>query len=189
MAGDLGAADVEVHAAQVLDFWFALTMEQQFAKDPALDAAITERFGPLRDTVFAAEAAGWRDTPDTLLAAVILLDQFTRNIHRGTSRAFEADPLALSLTQKALGEEWEDRYPPERRAFLLMPLMHAEDAGLQRLSVERFAALGNPENLRFAQDHAAVVERYGRFPSRNAALGRASSPAEQEYLSRPDAGW
>jgi uncharacterized protein (DUF924 family) len=180
---------VEVHAQEVLDLWFALTMEQQYAKDPAFDAMLRDRFEPLRQEVLASGAAGWRDHPDTLLAAVILLDQFTRNIHRGTAQAFEADALALELTWEALGRGWEDRYPPERRAFLLMPLMHAEDRDLQRLSVERFAALGNPENLRFAEDHAAVIDRYGRFPSRNATLGRASTPAEQEYLSRPGAGW
>lgn len=191
MAGGLGTGRSEVHdeARAVLDFWFGLPPEKRFAKEDALDAEITRRFGPLRDRLLATEAEGWREDPDALLAAVVVLDQFSRNMHRGTFRAFEADPLALDLTRHALASGWEDRYPPERRAFLYMPLMHSEDAAVQALSVDCFTALGDPENLWYARDHADVIERYGRFPSRNAALGRESTPEERDYLSRPGAGW
>lgn len=182
----------EVHdcAGAVLAFWFdALTPQQHFAKDDALDADIARRFGAARDAVLASGAAGWRDEPDTLLAAVILLDQFSRNIHRGTADAFAADPLALALTLEAIGKGWDSTMPPDRAVFLYMPLMHAENAEAQRLSLEKFTALGLPENIRFAMDHAVVIEQYGRFPSRNAALGRESSAEEQAYLQRPGAGW
>ncbi|MCP3734411.1 DUF924 domain-containing protein [Sphingomonas sp. RP10(2022)] len=176
-------------AATVLDFWFGLTSEQQFAKDDALDRTIAERFGAMRDGVLRARAEGWRDDPDTLLAAIILLDQFSRNLHRGSAEAFAADGLARELTHTAIGQGWESHYPPERRVFLYMPLMHAEDLAEQDLSVAKFEALGIAENIAFARDHRDVIVKYGRFPSRNAALGRESTKAEQAYLAQPDAGW
>ena len=192
MSGDLGLADGEVHAdaRDVLDFWFGeLTPKQHFAKDDTLDATIRTRFATLHDFLMASGAAGWRDTPDCLLAAVIVLDQFSRNIHRGTAQAYAADKLALSLALEAIGKHWDDGMPPERAAFLYMPLMHAEHPEAQRLSLRKFTALGNAENLRFAMEHAVVIEQFGRFPSRNPALGRQSTAQEREYLTRPDAGW
>ena len=192
MSGDLGLADGEVHAdaRDVLDFWFGeLGPEQHFIKDEALDATIRTRFATLHDVLMASGAAGWRDTPECLLAAVIVLDQFSRNMHRGTAQAYAADQLALSLTLEAIGKHWDDGMPPERAAFLYMPLMHAEHPEAQRLCLRKFTALGQPENLRFAMEHAVVIEQFGRFPSRNAALGRTSTAAELEYLKRPDAGW
>ncbi len=192
MGGDLGTGDGEVHAAAraVLDFWFDdVGAERHFAKDAALDATIAERFGGLRDAVLAAEAAGWRDDRQCLLAAVILLDQFSRNIHRGTAAAFAADPLALELALVGIARGDDRAWPPLERSFLYMPLMHSEDAGVARFSLRCFEALGNPTNLKFTRDHAQVLARYGRYPSRNAALGRVSTAAEAEYLSRPDAGW
>ena len=170
MAEHLGPGTGEVYdsAREVLDFWFGLTTEQQFAKDDAL---------------------GWRGEPETMLAAIILLDQFSRNLYRGQARAFEADPLALSLTRDAIDKRWDGELPPERAVFLLMPLMHAEHAAAQALSVAKFDALGQEENTRFARDHAEVFARFGRFPGRNAALGRETTPEEAAYLSQPGAGW
>lgn len=192
MSGDLGLARAEVHdeAKAVLDFWFEeLTEEQHFAKDDALDARIRGQFGKMRDFVLVSGAAGWRDGVDCLLAAVILLDQFSRNIHRGTAQAFAADELALALTLEAIDKGWDRDLPPERATFLYMPLMHAENAEAQRLCLAKFTALGRAENLRFAMEHAVVIEQFGRFPSRNGALGRQSTFEEQAYLKRPDAGW
>ncbi len=177
-------------ADAVLRFWFEeIGPEQQFAKDADVDRAIVERFGGWRDAVLASGAEGWRDDPDTLLAAIILLDQFSRNIHRGSARAFEADRLALSLTLDGIARGWDRTMAPERAVFLLMPLMHAEDAALQALSVKQFGMLGLQEQIMFARDHADVIARFGRFPSRNAALGRTSTPEEAAYLSQPGAGW
>ncbi len=190
MAGDLGTSAAEVHASAVLFFWFnECTPDRHFAKDAALDARIAARFGDLCDAVVADDAAGWRDTPDTRLAAILLVDQFSRNLHRGTAEAYAADPLGLELALEGIAAGDHRTLPPERCVFLLMPLMHCEDAGVQRFSVRRFEALGRAENLQFARDHADVIARFGRFPSRNAALGRQSTSEEVDYLSRPGAGW
>lgn len=174
----------------MLDFWFdQVEPERHFARDDALDAEIAARFGTLQRHLLESGAAGWRDDRDTLLAAVIVLDQFSRNLFRGQAAAFAADPLALELTLIGIARGDNHALPPERRAFLYMPLMHSEDAGVSRFSLHCFQALGNPNNLKFARDHAEVLVRYGRYPSRNAALGRVSTEAEAAYLSRPDAGW
>jgi uncharacterized protein (DUF924 family) len=190
MSGDLVGQRPQVHEAarDILDFWFALPPEQHFAEDAELDRQIADRFGALRDTVLAGEAAGWRDDPDTLLAAIILLDQFSRNLHRGTGEAFAADRLALDLAHVAIDRGWEGRYPPDRRVFLYLPLMHAEDPAEQALSVAKYAALGIENNLDFARKHQAVMDRFGRYPSRNAALGRTTTPEEQAFLDA-GGGW
>lgn len=192
MRDDLGAETVDVHAkaAEVLGFWFDLMMpEQWFSASKSTDEEVEALFGHLRDAVLGSRATGWRDGPETMLAAIILLDQFSRNIYRGTPEAFAADPLALALTREALDRGWDAGLPPERAQFLYMPLMHAEDPGAQALCLKCFEELGDARNLKFARDHAAVIEQFGRFPSRNAALGRDSTPAEKEYLSQPGAGW
>ena len=189
MAGDLGTQDALVHdaATEVLDFWFALPMEKQFARDAALDEEITRRFGGLRDAVFAARADEWREGPDELLAAIVLLDQFSRNIYRDSPRAYEADDLAVELTMLAIERGWEARYADEERAFLYMPLMHAEDLRLQHLCVAKFKDMGGP-NLAFAVGHREVIEQFGRFPTRNAALGREATAEERAFLAAPDDG-
>jgi len=191
LAGDLGAATLDVHAKarEVLGFWFALTPEQHFATSAKLDAEIKARFGPLRDLVLGSGAAGWRDDPETLLAALILLDQFSRNIHRGTAEAFAADPLALHLTLEAIGKGWDADMDKDRRQFLYLPLEHAEDPAMQALSVEKFGSLGDAYVFDFAKKHAEVIARFGRFPSRNAALGRVSTAEEQAFLGEEGAGW
>jgi uncharacterized protein (DUF924 family) len=182
--------DVHAKAREVLGFWFDLVMpEQRFAKSASMDDEIRTLFGDLRDRVKASGAAEWRSDPEALLAAVILLDQFSRNLHRGEAEAFAADPLARELTLLALEKGWETGLVPERRAFLYMPLMHAEDRELQSLSVERFAEPGLEQNLDYARDHADCIARFGRFPSRNAALGRKSTAEELDYLGQPGVGW
>jgi uncharacterized protein (DUF924 family) len=192
MAADLGAGPDEVQRAAdaVLHFWFEeLAPEQHFAKSDALDATIKARFGDLRDAVVAANADGWRDTPDRLLAAILLVDQFSRNLYRGSAEAFAADPLGLELALSGIAAGYAPGYAPARRAFLYMPLMHCENRGVQRFALRCFAESGLETSLGFAQAHAEVIERFGRFPSRNLALGRASTPAELDYLSQPEAGW
>lgn len=192
MDGDLVASGGEVHveAQAVLDFWFGeLTPEQHFIKDDAVDAVIRKRFATLHDVLLATGAAGWRNDPDSLLAAIIVLDQFSRNMHRGTPHAYAGDTLALSLTIEAIEKGWDRDIPPERAAFLYMPLMHAENPEAQRLCIQKMAAIGLDEQVRYAMDHAVVIEQFGRFPSRNAALGRESTPEEQVYLSQPGVGW
>ncbi|MEE2916942.1 MAG: DUF924 family protein [Pseudomonadota bacterium] len=181
-------SEVDSMAGQVLDFWFGLTAQQQFAKDEALDATIRDRFAGLRDRVLATRAADWRDDPRHLLAAVIVLDQFSRNLFRGQAEAFAADPLARELAELAIARGWDASLSNERRVFLYMPLMHAEDAAGQAKSVAMFEALGIESNLKFARDHAEVFARFGRFPSRNAALGRETTAEERAYLEA-GGGW
>ena len=174
----------------MLRFWFEeIPAENHFAKDPALDAEISRRFGRWVDDVAATDATHCWDDPNILLAAIIATDQFSRNIYRDTAAAYASDFLASWLSLYAIGKDWDDHYPPERRAFLYMPLMHSEDWRLQSLSVGKFEALGIEDNLRLAREHRDVVMRFGRFPSRNAALARTSTPEEEEYLSQPGAGW
>lgn len=180
--------EVDSATNEVLDFWFALTSEQQFAKDDALDAQIATRFGALRERVLATGAAGWRDEPRHLLAAVIVLDQFSRNLLRGEAAAFAADSLARALTEEAIARGWDAELAKEERVFLYMPLMHAEDGAGQARSVAMFEALGIEENIKFARDHAEVFARFGRFPSRNAALGRETTDEERSYLEA-GGGW
>jgi len=192
LASDLGAAASEVHvkAEEVLGFWFeGLMPEQWFARSDELDRMIEERFETLRREVLANRADGWRDEPRALLAAVILLDQFSRNVHRGTPEAFAADPVAQELASLAVERGWDRDMTKAQRQFLYLPFEHAESRELQAVSLSCFAALGQEEALDYARQHAEVIARYGRFPSRNAALGRASTPEEEEYLRQPGAGW
>ncbi len=181
--------DVHAKAREVVGFWYALTPEQHFAKSDRLDQEIGRRFGALRDELLASKAEGWRGEPETMLAAIIALDQFSRNIHRGTAEAFAADGLALELTLEALDKGWDAGMTAEQKRFLYMPLMHAEDPAMQDLCIDKFEALGDRLSLDFAHQHAGVIIRFGRFPSRNAALGRESTELEREYLALPDAGW
>lgn len=193
MARDLGSGAGEVHkvdaerAEEVLRFWLhEVPAEERFASDPALDRECAVRFGPLREAVIARHAAGWREHPDTLLAAIVLLDQFSRNIFRGQAEAFAADPLARSLAREALIRGWDGAMGVVERQFLYMPFMHSEAMDDQLLAARLFAS--QPEDVfRYAELHVAQIARYGRFPGRNAALGRASTRAEMELLSRPDA--
>ena len=192
MRGHLGSGGEDVHAraAEVLRFWFEeSTHQQRFGKDPAFDDLIRDRFGALRDLVLGSGAAEWRDDPGALLAAVVLLDQFSRNIHRGEGQAFAGDPLAQQLAIEAIDRAWDLAMPEAHRLFLYMPLEHAEDGPLQALSIERMATLEDAECLRYAREHAEVIARFGRFPSRNAALGRVSTPEEVAYLEQPGVGW
>jgi uncharacterized protein (DUF924 family) len=183
-------ADVAGQAAEVLAFWFDdVGPTRQFAQDDALDAECARRFGPLRDELVASDAAGWRGDADSLLAAVILIDQISRNIHRGGAAAFAADPLGLELALSGIAAGFHRELTPDRRAFLYMPLMHTEDRGVQRFSLRCFAEPGLEHNLDFARQHSDVIERFGRFPSRNAVLGRPSTEAEAQFLAENGAGW
>jgi uncharacterized protein (DUF924 family) len=169
-------------ARAVIQFWCEeFTPEQYWKKDPAVDRHIAERFGKVRDEVLTTKAAGWRDTPETLVAAIILLDQFSRNMFRGKARAFEADGLALELCKEALAKGWVDKVPKPLPSFMLMPLQHSENLADQERSVAEFRER-DPQNYRYAILHRDQIKRFGRFPGRNQALGRVSTPEEREAL-------
>lgn len=171
-------------ARAVIQFWCdEISPEQHWRKDPAMDRHIAERFGNIRDQVLRTRAAGWRDTPETLAAAIILLDQFSRNIFRGSARAHEADSLALELCKEALDRRWVDAVPKPLPTFMLMPLQHSEDLADQERSVGEFRGR-DPLNYKYAILHRDQIKRFGRFPGRNQALGRVSTPEERELIER-----
>lgn len=178
----------QVHrtARAILDYWLReVPPEKRFAKDEAIDRAIAERFGAAHDAIVASGAAEWRDDPAQLLAAVIAVDQFSRNLFRDDARAFAGDPLARELTGEALDKGWDAGMSAEERQFLYMPLMHSEDIADQDRSVALYATLGLPEAFDFAKRHRDQIAQFGRFPGRNAALGRESTPQEIELLKQP----
>ena len=157
---------------------------KRFVPDSAIDRTCAVRFGAVREAVLAHHAAGWRASPRGALAAIILTDQFSRNTARGAAAAFAADPLARALTREALSKGWSGEIDEAQRQFLFMPMMHSETMTDQACSLTLFAALGGSP-LDYARRHAAQIARFGRFPQRNAALGRPNTPAEQAFLADP----
>lgn len=180
-------AAIPATAQQVLDFWFReCTPAQWFARDDAFDDRIRQRFGALRERAAKGELTGWRATPHGALAEILLLDQFSRNIYRDDPRAFAADPQARACLHAAIRAGHEAALTPAERSFLYMPLMHSEDISDQRLSVRLFGGPGvNPQSLPWAIKHMEIIERFGRFPHRNAVLGRESTAEETEFLKQP----
>ncbi len=172
-------------APAVIGFWFdEVGKDRWFVKDAALDAEIKQRFGRLRDALLVSKARGWRDTPEHILGAILLLDQCSRNIHRGRAKAFEGDALALELARLALDRGWTHSAPHEWRQFLLMPLQHSENLADQERSVAEFRRLGDQEGLNYALLHLDQIRRFGRFPGRNQALGRVSTADERDAVAR-----
>ena len=170
----------------VLSFWFdELEAAQWFRKDPALDAKIRTRFGACLESAARGELWGWRETPEGRLAEVIVLDQFSRNVHRDTPDAFAADPLALGLAQEAVARGDDAALPPAWRAFLYMPFMHSESAAIHEQALHLFAQPGLEDNLRVERRHRDIILRFGRYPHRNAILGRVSTPEELAFLAQP----
>ena len=175
-----------MHAHDILHFWFEeLTPKQHFVKDTALDATLRERFGSTLEAATQCELFGWRHTPAGRLAEILVLDQFSRNIFRDTPRAFAQDALALVLAQEmvALGQDHD--LPVAQRAFVYMPYMHSESALIHQQAMRLFSQPGLEYNLDFERRHQVIIERFGRYPHRNAMLGRASSVAELAFLSEP----
>ena len=169
----------------VLRFWFEETSpEQWWRNDPVFDQSIRIRFGNLHDAASRAELWAWRETAPGRLAEIILLDQFSRNLHRDAPRAFACDPLALTLAQEAVRIGADLQIAPERRAFVYMPYMHSESPLIHSVAVDLFRERA-PDNLDYELRHKAIVDRFGRYPHRNAALGRASTPEEIAFLAQP----
>ena len=171
---------------EVLAFWFdEVGASRWFTPDPALDAIVRERFGPLHARAVAGELPHWRRSATGRLAEVIVLDQFSRNLHRGTAAAFAADGMALVLAQEAVAAGCDAQLPRAQRIFFYLPYMHSESAVIHDEALRLYAAPGLEDNLRFEQRHKAIIDRFGRYPHRNAALGRVSTPEEIEFLKTP----
>lgn len=170
----------------VLDFWFReLTSEQWFRRDASVDRMIAERFGDLHAHATRCELYPWRDTGRGRLAEVIVLDQFSRNIFRDQPAAFAWDALALALAQEAVALGADGELEPVERSFLYMPWMHSESAAMHEVALELFGQDGLEYNLKFEIDHKRIIDRFGRYPHRNAVLGRESTPEELEFLRQP----
>lgn len=169
----------------VLQFWFEQsTPAQWWQKDARFDAAIRSRFGELHAAAARAELWTWRDTPAGRLAEIIVVDQFSRNLYRDDARAFACDPLALALAQEAVRTGADKDIAAERRAFVYMPYMHSESKVIHSVAVDLFRERA-PGNLDYELRHKAIIDRFGRYPHRNAALGRDSTPEEIAFLAQP----
>ena len=184
---------------EVLDFWFGAPgsldagkpRREWFVKQDAFDAIVRGRFGATIEQALAGGLREWDDEgPQGALARILVLDQFTRNAHRDTPTAFAGDALALAAARRLVDSGADRQLPPLQRAFVYMPFEHAEDAYMQERAVELFGVLaaeqpGFDEMLDYAHRHRGVIARFGRFPHRNAILGRASTPEETEFLRQP----
>ena len=171
---------------EVLDFWFEqLDSRRWFAADPALDALITERFSALLAQARVGELWAWRNTAQGRLAEILVIDQFSRNIHRGKPQAFDADPVALVLAQEAVTQGADQQLAVVQRAFLYMPYMHSESALVHEQALQLFDQPGLEHNLSFERQHKAIIDRFGRYPHRNAVLGRSSTDEEIAFLQQP----
>ena len=172
--------------ADILDFWFSeIQPAQWWSKSDDFDRLIATRFGAVLQAAARCELYAWRATPAGRLAEVIVLDQFSRNINRGEAQAFANDALALGLAQEAVAAGADKGLLPAQRAFLYMPYMHSESAAIHALAVALFSQPGLEHNLDFELRHKAIIDRFGRYPHRNAVLGRASTAEEAAFLQTP----
>lgn len=173
-------------ASQVLAFWFGeLTPAQWFQKSDTLDAEVERRFAQVLEAARRGELWQWRATPQGRLAEVIVLDQFSRNIHRDTPAAFAADAQALALAQEAVAQGDDAGLGTNERAFLYMPYMHSESLLVHDEALRLFDQPGLENNLHFEHRHRDILLQFGRYPHRNAILGRESSVAETNFLQQP----
>ena len=174
-AGDLRPADV-------VGFWRQAGPEKWFAKDEDFDRQIAERFRDLHGAAAAGRMDDWADEPEGALALLLLLDQFSRNIYRGSPQAFAQDPKARGVAWRALEAGFDRTVDPSLRSFFYLPFMHSETIADQERCVALCHSLENRSAFPFARDHERIIRRFGRFPHRNVALGRHTSPAEQAFL-------
>ncbi|GLQ53206.1 DUF924 family protein [Devosia nitrariae] len=167
----------------VLDFWFIEHgQEDWFGGKPEFDALLAEHFADTHARVAMGEAWRWRETTMGRLAEVIVLDQFSRQLYRGTARAFAQDPMALTLAQEAEAQGLDRDMSLEERTFLYLPYMHSESLVVHEEAMRLFSAMDNADILDYEIKHRDCIARFGRFPFRNAALGRASTPEELAYI-------
>jgi len=170
----------------VLAFWFDPRHEPQWwQRSDAFDAEIAARFGAVHEAAARCELWAWRGNAEGRLAEIIVLDQFSRNLHRNSPRAFAADSLALALAQTAVALGADRELDVRRRVFMHMPYMHSESRAIHEEALKLFATDHDANNLDYERRHKAIVERFGRFPHRNAVLGRESTPEEIEFLKTP----
>jgi uncharacterized protein (DUF924 family) len=169
-------------AAEILSFWREAGYDRWFKKDSAFDEEIRRRFLASYEAAAAGKLSGWELTADGALALLILLDQFPRNIFRGDARAFATDPLARAIAAGAVVRGFDSQVAKELRGFFYLPFEHSEYLADQERSVAFNKAAGDANGLKWAEIHADIIRRFGRFPHRNAVLGRTTTPEEQAFL-------
>ncbi len=168
--------------AEVLAFWRNAGPDKWFTKDDSFDAEIRRRYLPTYEAAAAGRLSEWEDTPEGALALLITLDQFPRNMFRGSARTFAADALARAVADRAIARGFDQRFAPAERSFFYLPFEHSETLADQDRSVALVRATGDADLLKWAELHADIIRRFGRFPHRNSVLGRATTPAEQAFL-------
>ena len=171
-----------VSADDVLAFWRAAGPKKWFTKSAAFDAEIAARFLPTYEAAADGKLLGWEASADGALALLIVLDQFPRNMFRGSARAFAADTIAREIADRAIARGFDQKVKSEERSFFYLPFEHSEKLADQERCVALARATGDADTLKWAELHADIIRRFGRFPHRNAVLGRATTAAEQEFL-------
>jgi uncharacterized protein (DUF924 family) len=174
----------EISPTDIITFWREAGNERWWKKDDAFDAEIRARYLQLWETARAGGLQSWRASDDGLLALTIVLDQFPRNMFRADARTYATDALAREVASQAIAAGTDQRVDPVLRQFLYMPFMHSEVLVDQERCVALFRAVGDPENAKYADGHADIIRRFGRFPHRNKILGRDSTDAEQTFLDQ-----
>lgn len=169
-------------AAEILAFWREAGPEKWFAKDEAFDAEITRRFRPLVEAAARGELSEWEETPEGVYALLVLLDQFPRNLHRGSAHAFAADPLAREVAGRAIARGFDRAFDNPEKRFLYMPFMHSEDLADQERCVALSEASGDDDSTKWAILHRDIIRDFGRFPHRNGLLGRETTEEEHRFL-------
>jgi len=169
-------------ASDIVAFWREAGPDRWFKKDTAFDDDIRRRFLGIHEAAAAGKLAAWERNAEGALALLILLDQFPRNMFRGQARAFATDPLARAVTAGALVRGFDAQVPREMRAFFYLPFEHSEDMADQERGLALYKAGGDADGLKWAELHADIIRRFGRFPHRNAVLGRTTTPEEQAFL-------
>jgi uncharacterized protein (DUF924 family) len=172
-------------AEDVVAFWLAAGSDRWFEHDEAFDAAIRERFAAVYEEAAAGLLSAWENSPDGALALVVVLDQFPRNMFRQSARSYATDPLAGAVARRAIARGFDRQIAMPGRTFFYLPFEHSEELADQERSVALIAETGDADSLKWAELHADIIRRFGRFPHRNAVLGRATTPEEQAFL---DAG-
>jgi uncharacterized protein (DUF924 family) len=173
---------VRVAPAEIVSFWRQAGYDKWFNEDESFDQVIRSKFLPTHAAAASGELAAWEESAESALALVLLLDQFPRNMFRGNVRAFANDALARAVADRALARGFDRATDLALRPFFYLPFMHSEALADQDRSVGLYEALGDTEQLRYAMEHRAIVQKFGRFPHRNRALGRATTPTEQAFL-------
>ena len=169
-------------AADVVAFWRTAGPDAWFKKDAAFDDEIRRRYLATHEAAAAGQLSAWEHTADGALALLILLDQFPRNMFRGQARMFAGDPLARAIAAGAIVRGFDAQVDKEMRGFFYLPFEHSEDPADQARAVAFYKAIDDTDGLKWAELHAGIIRRFGRFPHRNAALGRATTPEEQAFL-------